>query len=412
MPSPTASSPRPLPSRLLKPIQQFMQAEASGGLLLLAAAALALAWANSPWGASYERLWETPITLGLPGLALRESLHLWINDALMAVFFLLVGLEIKREVLGGELASIKRSTLPLAGAVGGMVVPALVYFALNAGAPTVRGWGIPMATDIAFALGVVVLLGRRVPLGLKIFLTALAIVDDIGAVLVIAIFYTAHLSIAALGAAAAVLAVLVGCNTAGVRSLWVYLLLGVGLWIAVFHSGVHATVAGVLLALTIPAGARGRRTSDAALLLRLEHALSRPVAYGIMPLFALANAGLHLDASLGAALAEPVTLGVLLGLLLGKPVGITLASWAVVRLGLATLPADARWSELIGVAWLGGIGFTMSLFIGGLAFTDAAHLAEAKAGVLAGSLLAGMGGALWLTVASRRSAAGAPAVEA
>jgi Na+:H+ antiporter, NhaA family len=400
--------PRRISRALIQPLQQFIQTEASGGIILLAAAAIALAWANSPWGASYEHFWETPLTLGVPGAALREPLHLWINDALMAVFFLLVGLEIKREMLIGELASPKRSALPLAAALGGMVVPATIYAALNAGAPTLRGWGIPMATDIAFALGAVSLLGSRVPTGLKVFLTALAIVDDLGSVLVIALFYTAELSVVALGAAAAVFAVLVACNLAGVRRLPVYLGLGVVLWIAVFHSGVHATIAGVLLAMTIPADTHAHKGSgandngaSAAPLLRLERALHAPVSYGIMPLFALANGGLRIDSSIAHAFSEPITLGVLLGLLIGKPIGITAASWLVVRMQLAALPDKVSWRELGGVAWLGGIGFTMSLFVAGLAFADPEQLAFAKAGVLTGSLLAGTGGGLWLIAGAR-----------
>jgi NhaA family Na+:H+ antiporter len=400
--------PRRISRALIQPLQQFIQTESSGGMILLACAAVALAWANSPWSASYDHVWETPLTLGVPGVTLREPLHLWINDALMAVFFLLVGLEIKREMLIGELASLKRSALPLAAALGGMVVPASIYAALNAGSPTLRGWGIPMATDIAFALGAVSLLGSRVPTGLKVFLTALAIVDDLGAVLVIALFYTAELSLVALGAAAGVFALLVVCNLAGVRKLPVYLGLGVVLWIAVFHSGVHATIAGVLLAMAIPADTKAAKDSDggeggvsSAPLLRLERALHAPVSYGIMPLFALANAGLHIDRSIAHAFSEPITLGVLLGLLIGKPIGITAASWLVVRMRLATLPDRVSWRELGGVAWLGGIGFTMSLFIAGLAFADPAQLAFAKAGVLTGSLLAGIGGGLWLTAGAR-----------
>lgn len=400
--------PRRISRALIQPLQQFIQTESSGGILLLACAAVALVWANSPWGESYGRLWATPLTLGVPGASLREPLYLWINDALMAVFFLLVGLEIKREMLIGELASLKRSALPLAAAFGGMVVPASIYAALNAGAPTLRGWGIPMATDIAFALGAVSLLGARVPSGLKVFLTALAIVDDLGAVLVIALFYTAELSLLALAAAAAVFAVLIGCNLAGIRRLPVYLGLGVVLWIALFHSGVHATISGVLLAMTIPADTKAAKRPDgrtdaasSAPLLRLERVLHAPVSYGIMPLFALANAGLRIDSSIAHAFSEPITLGVLLGLLVGKPIGITTASWLVVRARLAALPEGVSWRKLGGVAWLGGIGFTMSLFIAGLAFTDPAQLASAKAGVLTGSLLAGIGGSLWLVVGAR-----------
>jgi NhaA family Na+:H+ antiporter len=398
-------TPRPLASKLIRPFQRFAAMEAAGGVVLLVAATVALAWANSAWGASYDRLWELPLTIGVPPLGMTESLHLGINDGLMVVFFLLVGLEIKREVLVGELASIKQAALPLAGAAGGMLVPAAIYAVFNAGTPALRGWGIPMATDIAFALGVLALLGSRVPTGLKVFLAALAIADDIGAVLVIALFYTAEISAAALAASAGILALLVGCNRAGVRNLWTYGVLGVALWLAVLHSGVHATVAGVLLAMTIPARTRAGEWDEAASpLLALEERLHGPVSFVIMPLFALSNAGLHLNRELVVAFGEPIALGVLLGLAVGKPVGITLAGWLVVRGGQATLPAGVDWRRLHGAGWLGGIGFTMSLFIAGLAFTDPGALAAAKAGILAASFIAGVVGTLVLRSSSRRAA--------
>jgi NhaA family Na+:H+ antiporter len=393
---------RPLARKLIQPFQRFFEIEAAGGIVLLVAAAVALLWANSRWSGSYERLWELPITLGVAPLAMTESLHLWINDGLMVVFFLLVGLEIKREALVGELASLKKSALPLAGAVGGMVVPAAIYASLNAGTPGIRGWGIPMATDIAFALGVLALLGSRAPTGLKVFLAALAITDDIGAVLVIAFFYTAQLSLTALAAAAVVLALLAAANRAGVRTMWVYAPLGIVLWVAFLKSGVHATVAGVLLAMTIPARtAAGEWDESRSPLLALEERLHGPVSFGIMPLFALANAGLHLDRRLAAAFGEPIALGVLLGLALGKPIGITAAAWATVRAGLAALPEGVSWRGLHGAAWLGGIGFTMSLFIAGLAFTTADALDAAKAGILAASAIAGIIGTLVLRLAAR-----------
>jgi Na+:H+ antiporter, NhaA family len=430
--------------RVLRPFQRFAQAESSSGVLLLACAAAAVAWANSPWAAAYFRLWEWEATLGGAGFGLTLPLLHWINDGLMAVFFLVVGLEIKREMLVGELSTRRSAALPVAGAFGGMVVPALVFVALNAGGPGARGWGIPMATDIAFALGVATLLGPRVPPGLKIFLAALAIADDIGAVLVIAVFYTAELSLTALGAAALVLLALVALNRAHVRHPAPYALLGVGLWLALHVSGVHATIAGVLLAFTIPARTlidedeflrRGRALLDEfaracgpettvlasreqqetiealevacedaqAPLLKMEHKLHGVVAFGIMPLFALANAGVSL-AGAADALAPRVTLGVLLGLVLGKPVGITLAAWLAVRAGVAELPAGATWRTLHGVSWLGGIGFTMSLFVAGLAFGDGALLDSAKIGVLAASVTAGAAG--WVMLRGAASSAG------
>ncbi|CAA9555115.1 MAG: Na+/H+ antiporter NhaA type, partial [uncultured Thermomicrobiales bacterium] len=346
--------------RVLYPLTAFMHAEAAGGIVLILCALAALVWANSPWADAYASLWATKITIG----PLSETLLHWINDGLMAVFFFVVGLEIKREVLVGELASPRQAALPIAAALGGMVAPALFYAAVNLGGAGLAGWGIPMATDIAFALGVLALLGRRAPTGLKVFLTALAIVDDLGAVLIIALFYTAAVSWAALGVAAAFLAALVGANRLHVRHPLAYATLGIGLWAAFLASGVHATIAGVLLALTIPARTRvdtgeffraahrvlhdfdrageegadlltnaGQQAALAELedlaegvqtpLQRLEHALHPWVAFVIVPLFALANAGVALGGGLGAALREPVTLGVVAGLLFGKQLGVT-----------------------------------------------------------------------------------------
>jgi NhaA family Na+:H+ antiporter len=363
----------------------------------------------------------------------------------MAVFFFVVGLEIKREFLVGELSSARQAAFPMAAAVGGMAGPALIYAAFNAGGPGAAGWGIPMATDIAFALGVLALLGSRVPLALKVFLAALAIVDDIGAVLVIALFYTAELSLSALGWAGAVLGLLVLANLAGVRHPAPYALLGILLWAAVLQSGVHATVAGVLLAMTIPARTRidaaefGRgarralddfeagsapgatlltnaaqqaalrdieRLSEAAQapLLKLETKLHAIVAFGIMPVFALANAGVRLEGGVGAVIADPVSLGVMVGLVLGKPLGITLLAWLSVRLGLAARPEGVSWGAVHAVSWLAGIGFTMSLFIAGLAFGDEALLLAAKVGILGGSLVAGLVGAVLLRRAISRLA--------
>lgn len=419
--------------RALDTFQQFARAEASGGLLLLACTALALAWANSPWAGSYFHLWEVPFTIGTPQAGVTHTLHHWINDGLMAVFFFMVGLEIKREMLVGELSSLRQAALPIAAAIGGMVVPAALYAALNAGGPGAAGWGIPMATDIAFALGILALLGNRVPLALKVFLAALAIVDDIGAVLVIAIFSTATISWASLGVAAVVLALLLSINRAGARHPAPYALLGVVLWGAFLQSGVHATIAGVLLAMTIPARTRidqeefarqvragvagfeqasGPGTSvltnsaqqevihhieDAcegaqSPLMRLEHGLHGIVAFGIMPLFALANAGVRIGGDLAGTFAGPVPLGIMAGLVLGKPLGITLASWLVVRSGVAVLPGGTTWRIIHGTSWLAGIGFTMSLFIAGLAFPDAGLVDASKLGILAASVIAGLVG--------------------
>lgn len=433
--------------RVLRPIREFIHLEAASGVVLLVATALALAWANSPWAGGYTGLWQTELTIGLGGFVLTMDLLHWINDGLMALFFFVVGLEIKREVLVGELASPRQAALPIAAAAGGMALPALIYTAVAAGSPGAAGWGIPMATDIAFALGVLALLGSRVPLALKVFLTALAVVDDLGAVLVIALFYTPDVSWSHLAAAAAILAAAAAANRLGVRQPLAYALLGSGLWLAVLLSGVHATVAGVLLALTIPAQvrvdprafvARGRAYLDEfeqasapgtplessplmnahqqaaiqalemaaeqaeAPLQRLEHFLHPWVAFLVMPLFALANAGVGLGPGAGAAMGQPVALGVAAGLLVGKQVGVTLFSWLAIRTGLGVLPPSISWRQIYGAGWLAGIGFTMALFIANLAFDDAALLAAAKIGILAGSLVAGVAG--WLILGTARPA--------
>ena len=426
----------------MSPFQEFAGAEASGGILLVICTAVALAWANSPWAGGYVGLWQAPLSVGLGSFVLAKPLLLWINDGLMAVFFFVVGLEIKREVLVGELASPKRAALPIAAALGGMLAPAGIYAALNAGTPGARGWGIPMATDIAFALGVLALLGGRAPLALKVFLTALAIIDDIGAVLVIAVFYTAAIWWTGLAIGLLFLLAALAANRAGVRHPLPYALLGLGLWLAFLQSGVHATVAGVLLALTIPARARidagdflahGRARLDdfaasgpvgasalinegqqAAVedleraceevqtpLQRLEHALHPWVAFAIMPTFALANAGVTVAGDVSAAVLTPVSLGVLAGLVIGKQVGITLFAWLATRSGLAAMPSEVTWRQIYGVSWLGGIGFTMSLFIAGLAFGDSGLLATAKVAILGASLLAGAGGWILLRTAPR-----------
>ena len=431
----------PLARRLTRPFQEFADGKAASGLLLLGAALLALLWANSPWASSYHHLWETTLTIGTERFGLSMSLHQWINDGLMAVFFFVVGLEIKREILVGELSGLRQAALPIVGALGGMVVPALVYTLITGGTPASSGWGIPMATDIAFAIGIVTLLGDRVPSSLKLFLAALAIVDDIGAVIVIAVFYSAELSLGAIVASLALFTLLLGMNRAGFRHPPAFALIGVLLWVAVLSSGVHATIAGVLLAAAIPARTHidgadflddsrnmlaefesaggddddvltNQAQQDAIFslenialgaqspLLRFERQLHSPVAFVIMPLFALANAGVSLRGDLAGALMEPALLGVLFGLLIGKPIGIAGAAWLSMRFGIAEMPGGADMRRLVGVAVLGGIGFTMSLFIANLAFDDAFLLHAAKIGILAGSLLAGIGGWLLLRRAS------------
>ena len=378
----------------LRRFNDFIRGAAGGGVVLMAAAAAALLVANSPLGDGYRQVLHADI-------GPMSVLH-WINDGLMAVFFLLVGLEIKREALDGELSTWPKRILPGLCAFGGMVVPALIYVGFNHDAPAaLRGWAIPTATDIAFALGVVSLLGSRVPVSLKVFLTALAIIDDLGAVVIIALFYTDSLRVAALGGAVGVLALLALCNRAGVRVLWPYIALGAVLWWLVLLSGVHATLAGVALALTVPLDATGDARSDAAEsvspLLRLEHALHRVVPFLIVPLFGFANAGLSF-AGIGADdLLAPLTLGVAAGLLFGKLVGVFGVAWLAVRCGIAPMPPGATWRQVAGIAALCGIGFTMSLFIGMLAFAQSPVLQdEVKLGILFGSIVAGVLGTLLL----------------
>lgn len=385
---------------------RFFESEAASGIALMASAAVALVWANAAPD-SYASLWRVRVTIGVTPLALSKPLLLWINDGLMAVFFFLVGLEIKRELLAGELASMRRAVLPVVAAVGGMLGPAAIYSALNAGGPGARGWGIPMATDIAFALGALALLGNRVASSLRVFLAAVAIADDLGAVAVIAVFYTADLSVRAGQIAVLVLVVLVVISRLGVQRATPYVVLGIALWVAVLKSGVHATIAGVLLAFTIPASsaARGRSPRQSAPLLeRLEGRLQPWVAFTVMPIFALANAGLSVSGDVLGPLLDPTSLGIVLGLVVGKQVGVTASCWLLVRLGLASLPSRATWGQLYGVALLCGIGFTMSLFIATLAFTDQDRLMAAKIGILTGSIVSAAAGCVVLVGAARRSA--------
>lgn len=379
--------------RLLGPLQEFLALETSAGLVLLLCTAAALIWANSPWAASYAELWHTRAGLTFSHFSLLGDLRFWVDDGLMSVFFLVVGLEIKRELLEGELQSPKRAALPILAALGGVVVPAMIYGLLNAGGLGSAGWGIPMATDIAFAVGIMALLGKRVPLGVKVFLTALAIVDDLAAVLVIAVFYTNQIAWWALALVTVCFLLLLLVNRLGVQHPLPYVLLGAILWTAMLQSGVHVTIAGVLLAIALPSHS-GSDTSSLAQ--RFEHTLHPFVTFLIMPVFALANAGLNLTGGMRETFSQPIALGVLLGLLFGKPIGITLASWFAVKLKLALLPEGVSWREVHGASWLGGIGFTMSLFIAGLAFRQPALLNTAKAGIFAGSLLAGSVGSLLL----------------
>ncbi|MFS0737920.1 Na+/H+ antiporter NhaA [Sphingomonas sp. 1P06PA] len=388
---------RPAPRlRPLSVMRAFLRKEAAGGLLLMAAAAVAMGVANSPLAEDYFGALHA--TLG------PLSLHHWINDGLMALFFLVVGLEIKREFVDGHLSSWADRRLPMIAAAAGMALPAAVYLLVAGGDPAlVRGWAIPAATDIAFAIGVLALLGRRAPASLKLFLTTVAIVDDMGAVAIIAIFYTAKLNLVALAAAGALMGGLLALSRARVMLLWPYLLLGAGLWGAVLLSGIHATIAGVLLAATIPIRPSPAAPDDATSPLhRLEHGLHPWVAFGIVPLFGFANAGVSL-AGVGVAQAiAPLPLGIALGLFLGKQIGIFLSVRGAVALGLGDRPSGASWLQVYGVALLCGIGFTMSLFIGGLAFADPALGDAVKIGVLGGSLLSALAGYALLRIAPRR----------
>ncbi|HYH19377.1 MAG TPA: Na+/H+ antiporter NhaA [Azospirillum sp.] len=386
----------------LSMIREFLRMEAAGGILLVIAAAVALVLANSPAGGLYTALLDTPVVVQVGALKLAKPLLLWVNDGLMAIFFLLVGLEIKREVLEGELSSVSRAALPGIAAVGGMVVPAAVYLALAGGDPVAaRGWAIPAATDIAFAVGVLALLGTRAPASLKIFLLALAILDDLGAIVIIAVFYTAELSAVSLALAGVGLAGLVVLNRMGVVRLAGYVLLGIFLWVCVLKSGVHATLAGVALAFAIPLSTG--RAHGASPLHTLEHALHPWVVYGILPVFAFANAGVSLTGLSADALFAPVPLGIALGLFIGKQVGVLGATWVAVRLGVGALPAGAGWMHVYGMALLTGIGFTMSLFIGGLAFPGEGYGAAVRIGVLSGSLLSAVAGYVVLRFIAVRS---------
>jgi len=416
----------------------FVHSEVTGSILLLACTVIALVWANSPWADSYFGILHTYVGVSWGDAYFKLSLHHWINDGLMVVFFFVVGLEIKRELVVGELSSFHKAALPVAAAVGGMVVPAMLFAAINLSGAGARGWGIPMATDIAFALGVLAMFGTRAPLGLKVFLTALAIADDLGAVAVIAIFYTDRINVASLVVAAVLLALLFAAIRAGVRRRGILYLMIVGVWLAVFSSGVHATVAGILVAMVVPVRPRvdphsfideteerlerikRMELSADSLLgdreqleivdhihtragealptgLVLEHFLHPIQVWLILPLFALANAGVAIGGDLMAVLGHPLSLGIIVGLVIGKPLGISLLSWLAVKSGRGALPKGVTWMQVAGAGCLAGIGFTMSLFVTDLAFNDEALIATAKVGILAASLTSGMVGYVLLS---------------
>jgi Na+:H+ antiporter, NhaA family len=419
------------------PIQQWItrifKSQIIGSVLLIIATVVALVWANTPWHESYFHLWETPIGFSLGDMSFSLTLHQWINDGLMVLFFLSVGLEIKREILVGKLSSPRTALLPILAALGGMIVPAVVYLVFNLGGAGAGGWGIPMATDIAFAIGILLLLGDRVPLSLKVFVTALAIIDDIGAVLVIALFYSGDIIWSGLWGALAFLGLIFIFTRLNVRHTAVYMLLTAGVWVGVMASGVHATLAGILAAIMVPARSRidpdqflhleyvhlrrlrfSKLTATSVLtdevqiealfdmeknvrdmepvLVWLEHALLPYVTFLVIPLFALSNAGIHLSGDVLSLLASPVTLGVIFGLIFGKQLGVMLFTWGAVHFKLSGLPDDVTWAQVYGVSWLTSIGFTMSLFVTELAFTDAQLIANAKLGILLASLFAGVVG--------------------
>ncbi|HUG12013.1 MAG TPA: Na+/H+ antiporter NhaA [Opitutaceae bacterium] len=430
--------------QVLLPAERFIHSETIGGALLLVCAIVALAWANSPWSQSYFAFRDTPVSFQFGSFSVALDLQHWINDGLMAVFFFVVALEIKRELVFGDLTDKRKAALPVAAALGGMIAPAGLYLALNFGGKGAAGWGIPMATDIAFALAILALLGRRVPLQLRMFLLTFAIVDDVGAIGVIAIYYTEHFSLPAMGLAIAILGLMLAMRWLGFRSPMAYVLPAVIFWAAMLKSGVHATVAGVILGAITPAISPGRKSTfveavkeilpdvpdspdredserneimlgrieemarqTESPLERLERMVHPWTSYLVLPLFALVNAGVALSGEfIRQAFTSAVTLGVILGLVVGKAVGVTAFAWLAVRLGWAALPGGVTWRHITGAALIGGVGFTVSLFITGLAFTEALLIEEAKVGVLAASLIAGLGGYLVLLLVSRGSKPG------
>ncbi|PRD56416.1 Na+/H+ antiporter NhaA [Sphingobacterium gobiense] len=381
---------------MLKTLRNFIDSPTSGGIILFICVVVSLTLANSPLGDPFDRLLNTSLGFENDAVHLKYSVALWINDGLMAIFFLLVGLEIKRELVSGELSTPRQALLPILCAFGGAIVPAGIYIFVNQGTETASGWGIPMATDIAFALAVVAMLGKRVPASLKIFLAALAIVDDLIAILVIAVFYSAELHTVYLGYAAAILALLFVFNRMGVKSLAFYLVPGLLIWYFIHHSGIHATIAGVLTAMTIPLATKGK---DEPPLLKLEHALTTPVNFLIVPVFALANTNIRFEDGMLEGLISPLGIGIILGLMLGKPIGVYLMTKLAITLRIGSLPQGASWTQIIGIGLLAGIGFTMSIFIALLSFSDDLLIAEAKFSILVASLLSGVIGYVLLNKA-------------
>ncbi|KAA6436695.1 Na+/H+ antiporter NhaA [Dyadobacter flavalbus] len=384
----------------LKPFKEFVKSGSFGGVILIVCVIVSLIIANSATGPGFEQLLTTELGFETARIHLKYSILLWINDGLMAIFFLMVGLEIKRELIEGELSSLKMAALPVFAALGGVIAPATIYFLLNKNTETAAGWGIPMATDIAFAIAVITMLGNKVPPSLKIFLAALAIVDDLMAILVIAVFYSSDLHYTFLLYAAGIFAVLLVINKLGVKSLAAYLVPGIFIWYFIHHSGVHATIAGVLTAFAIPTNP----VSEESPLEKLEHMLVNPVNFFIMPLFALVNTNIRFEQEMLAGLTNTLGLGIILGLVVGKPLGIALLSWISVKTGISTRPKGAEWAHIIGVGMLGGIGFTMSVFIALLSFSGK-HLilSEAKFSILTGSILSGLLGYITLTMISKRN---------
>ena len=376
----------------LQAFKDFFRSGQIGGILLMICVAISLFIANSGFKEEFSNFLATDFGFTFADSSYTFTVSAWINDALMAVFFLLVGLEIKRELVEGELSSARKAALPVVAALGGMLVPAFIYFMLNRGSETASGWGIPMATDIAFALAVIAMLGKSVPTSLKVFLAALAIVDDLGAILVIALFYTNEVHTEYLLMAAGIIVLLLAFNFFNIRPLFFYLIPGVALWYFIHHSGIHATIAGVLLALTIPTNTTNRESP----LEKLEHLLNGPVNYFIMPLFALANTNITFQKEMLTGLISPLGTGILIGLFVGKTVGVTLFSWLAVKLKLGSLPSGSGWKHIIGLGMLAGIGFTMSIFISLLSFSDDMHVTEAKFAILCASVISGLIGFIYL----------------
>lgn len=428
--------------KIVAPVNRFIHLEYTSGITLLISVIIAVIWVNSAASNMYHHIWEIHFSIGFDKYLLSYPLHIWINDGLMAIFFFVIGLELKRELMDGELSSFRKALLPMGAAVGGMIVPALIYFTINKGTDAAHAWGIPMATDIAFALALLSMAGKHIPMSVKVFLSALAVADDLGAVMVIAFFYTSQINYVGLGVAAIFFLILIAGNRLGVRNSMFYMVIGIGVWIGFFLSGVHATIAGVLVAFTIPAVTKidegvysknlkklthefeqeipnnstlttpkqhktiqhVKQLSLAAEtpLQKIEQALHPWVAFGIMPIFALANSGIVIGSDFLTAINNPVSIAVTIGLVVGKFVGIYSFTWIMVKAGAAQLPEGATWRHIIGVALLGGIGFTMSLFITGLAFKDVVFIEQAKYGILISSILAGIMGSVVLKTGLRK----------